>query len=193
MAVSEVDICNMALLKIGAKPRINSLTEDTENARLCNTFYPHVRDALLRGHPWNCAIERKQITALATAPIADYDNQYQLPTNPWCLRILEVGTRNQQPIRWTVEGRKLLADLGSPKIVYIKRITDTNEFDASLVDALVLKLAMKIAGSLTSSTKTAKDLLEEYELISLPDAKSTDGQEQSVQAMQVNTYIDSMF
>lgn len=190
--ISEVDICNMALLKLGATPRIGSLTEGTENARACNTFYPHVRDAVLRTHPWNCAIERKQITALATGPIADYDNQYQLPTNPWCLRILQVGTIDQQPVRWTVEGRKLLANIDSPKIVYTKRITDTNEFDALLIDALVLKLAMKIAGIITSSTKTAKDLLDEYELISLPDAKSTDGQEQSVQTMIVDTYIGSM-
>ncbi len=193
MAISEVDICNQALMKLGAKPRINALTEDSDNARLCNTFYDSVRDAVLRSHPWNCAIERKQITALATDPIADYDKQYQLPTNPWCLRVLQVGTIIQQPVRWTVEGRKLLTDINSPKLVYIKRITDTNEFDTLLVDVLVLKLALKMAMPLTNSGSIQKGLIDEIEFVSLPEAKSVDGQEQSVQAMQVDTYTDAMF
>lgn len=192
MAISEVDICNQALLKLGAKPRINSLTEDSENARICNTFYDSVRDAVLRSHPWNCAIERKQITALATDPIADYEKQYQQPTNPWCLRVLQVGTLNQQPVRWRPEGRKILADINSPKIIYIKRITDTNEFDTLLIDVLVLKLALKMAMPLTNSESIQRGLIDEIELISLPEAKSVDGQEGSVQSMQVDTYIDAM-
>ncbi len=191
---SETDICNQALLKVGAKPPIGSLVaEDSDNARICRTFYASVRDAVLRSHPWNCAIKRTTLTALATGPLMDYDHRYQLPTNPWCLRILQVGTLEEQPTRWKVEGRQLLADLNSPKIAYIKRITDTNEFDALLFDALVLKLAIKIAMPLTKNDSIVKSLVDELESISLPEARSIDGQESSVQQMQVTGWDEARY
>jgi len=54
-----VSICSNALRKLGDDP-ITSLTDDTERARLCNAFYEPTRDAVLRSHPWNFAIERQE-------------------------------------------------------------------------------------------------------------------------------------
>jgi hypothetical protein len=193
MPISETNICNQALLKNGAKPAISHITEASDNARLCNAFYASVRDAVLRSHPWNCAIERKALTALSAAPLMDYDHQYQLPANPWCLRVLQVGAIEDQPTRWRVEGRLLLTDENSPKIVYIKRITDTNEFDPLLIDVLVLKLSLKMAMPLTSSLKMQTALIEEVETVSLPEARSIDGQESSVQRIQTTEFINSRF
>jgi len=190
---SDVEICNMALLRCGAKPRIASLTEDSDNARACNTFYAMVRDAVLRSHPWNCAIARKTITALADTPDSDWDYQYQLPTNPWCLRMLQVGELADQPIPWKVEGRRLMTDEGSPPIAYIKRITDTNEFDSMLVDVLVLKIAVKIVMPLTSNVNMHKSIIDEIEGISLPEARSIDGQESSVDKIQVDGWDQARY
>ena len=96
---SETDIVNMALLGIGAKPKITSLSEDSDNARLARAFYQPVVDSVLRSHIWNCAIERpsSSLTALSEAPDTDYDYQFQLPASPWCLRLLKVGTDDDQP------------------------------------------------------------------------------------------------
>ena len=193
MPISETEICNQAIMKVGAKPLIALRTEDSENARVCNTFFDSVRDAVLRSHPWNCAIHRKTITALSATPDSDWDHQYQLPTNPWCLRILQVGTIEDQPTRWNVEGRRLLTNENSPSIVYVKRITDTNEFDALLIDAFVLKLALKIAMPLTSNQKIVDGLIDEIEQVSLPEARSIDGQEQSVQRIQSTGWTDARF
>ncbi len=191
---SEVDICNMGILQVGSKEnRITSLTEDSDNARLCNQFYAPVRDAVLRAHPWNCAIERRTLTELTTAPISGYDHQYQLPANPWCLRILQVGDSEDYPqIIWRIEGRKLLSDGGtSIKIVYIKRITDTNEFDPLLVDAIALKLAIKLAMPMTSNPQIKAELIKELEVISLPEARTIDGQESSGDEMETTSYEDA--
>src|SRR5574342_462736 len=43
---SEVELCNLALLDLGADV-IESLTEDSDNARLCRHVYPDARDELL--------------------------------------------------------------------------------------------------------------------------------------------------
>lgn len=176
---SEVDICNMALLGVGAKPKISSLTEDSDNARLARQFYGPVRDAVLRSHIWNCAIERpsSSITPLSTSPDTDYDYQYQLPVNPYCLRVLQVGELEDQPKTWVVEGRKLLCNDSTTKIVYIKRITDTNEFDPLLVDAIVNRLQIKFAFPITNKRDLVKDLINEYELITAPLARTIDAQE----------------
>lgn len=191
---SEVDICNMAILQCGAQnTRIISLTEDSDNARLCSQFYPIVRDAMLRSHPWNCAIHRRTITVLSETPVADYDYQYQMPANPWCLRVLQVGERlDNPPIEWRPEGRKILCDEGtSIKLAYIKRITDTNDFDALLVDAITLKLAIKLAMPLTSNPQIKAELIKELEFMTLPEARTIDGQESSGDVLENTGWEDA--
>ena len=64
---TEVSICSNALRRLGDDP-ITSLTDDTERARLCNSFYPDARDAVLRLHTWNFAVTRASLAQLAAAP-----------------------------------------------------------------------------------------------------------------------------
>lgn len=191
MAISDVDICNLALLKVGAKSKIDSLIEDSENARHCNQFYAPVRDAVLRGHPWNCAEHRRIITSLADAPVFGYDHQFQLPANPYCLRVLQVGEDKDQPTKWKVAGRRLLYNESTAKLKYTKRITNTNDFDPLLVDAIVLSLAIKLAMPLAQSQSLVDSLVKELELISLPLARSIDAQEAGAEEFAAETWLDS--
>ena len=64
---SVVDICNGALNQLGATT-ILSLTEDSKNARLCNSRYTQVRDSLFRSHPWNCLQKRVELAADTAKP-----------------------------------------------------------------------------------------------------------------------------
>ena len=64
---SVVDICNGALNQLGATT-ILSLTEDSKNARLCNSRYTQVRDSLFRSHPWNCLQKRVELAADTDTP-----------------------------------------------------------------------------------------------------------------------------
>ncbi len=59
---SVVDICNGALNQLGATT-ILSLTEDSKNARLCNSRFTQVRDAVFRSHPWNCLQKRTRTSS----------------------------------------------------------------------------------------------------------------------------------
>ena len=65
MATSSVDICNSALNIIGAS-NIISLDEDSKAGRICKQRYPNVRDSVFRSHPWNCLVNRVQLTADTT-------------------------------------------------------------------------------------------------------------------------------
>ena len=64
MATSVIEICNNALVDLGEEP-ITSLADNTKAARLCNQRWPAVRDAVLRAHPWNCAVTLARLAASA--------------------------------------------------------------------------------------------------------------------------------
>lgn len=163
MTTSEVAICNLALQRLGARP-ISSLTEDSPNARECNRAYAPARDAELRAHPWNFARTRTQLPALAEAPLFEYAYQYQLPVD--CERILTYNGRNNTPDQtdFQIEGRKLLTDLAPPlQLVYIARVTDPMEFDASYTDLLIARLTLDLAEKVTNSNSKKREAAERYE------------------------------
>ena len=174
---TEVSICSNALRKLGDDP-ITSLTEDTERARLCNAFYETARDSLLRSHPWNFAITRATLAQLSTTPAYGFAYQYALPTDPYCLRVLEM---EYQDYIFKIEnlatvGRVLLSDESTAKILYVGRITDTTLFDSLFVDTLTAHLSVKLAYPITNSTTLQAQMQQLYQA-KLSEARSVDGQE----------------
>ena len=158
---SETDICNRALSRVG-EARITSLTDDTKQARACNSAYAHVRDEVLRSHPWYSAITRTTLAKLSSSPAYGYDDQYQLPSD--CLRVVELyDTR----LPWVVEGRKLLSDEGSPLSVrYVRREEDPNQYDSMLVSAIAARLAIELCEELSPlSTSAVRVVAEDVQLL----------------------------
>jgi hypothetical protein len=169
---SVVDICNGALNQLGATT-ILSLTEDSKNARLCNSRYTQVRDAVFRSHPWNCLQKRVELAADTTAPAWGFSYAYTLPAD--CLRLLRILDYDSN---YKVEGRKILSNTSSMKILYIGRITDPNEYDESLRETLSAALGADIAFAVTSNNQTASNMYNLFQ-DKLKDARfidSTEGQ-----------------
>jgi len=135
--------------------RIVSLTEDTKNARECNTAYAALRDAELRRHPWSFAVARAKLAPSATGPVFGPAYQYPLPSD--CLRILPSNTVDD----WQIEGRNLLTDDGtSLELRYVRRIDDPNLFDALFREALSARIAYELCERITQSNtkkQAAKD------------------------------------
>ena len=169
---SVVDICNGALNQLGAST-ILSLTEDSKNARLCNSRYTQVRDALFRTHPWNCLQARLELAASTDSPAWGFTYAYTLPAN--CLRLLRVLDYDSN---YKVEGRKILSNASTMKILYISRITDPNEYDELLRETLSAALGADIAYAVTSNNTTSQNMILSYQE-KLRDARfvdSTEGQ-----------------
>jgi hypothetical protein len=191
---SVVDICNGALNQLGATT-ILSLTEDSKNARLCNSRYTQIRDALFRTHPWNCLQKRIELAADTTAPAWGFTNAFTLPSD--CLRLLRILDYDSN---YKVEGRKILSNSSGMKILYVARVTDPNEYDELLRETLSASLGADIAFGVTSNNQTAKNM---YELFKekLRDARfvdSTEGQnvEQDLgmtDVIDAGTFINSRF
>jgi len=186
---SDVDICNSALNMIGAS-NIISLTEDSRAARVCNQRYEFVRDAVFRAHPWNCLISRVEVAADATAPAFEFEYAHTLPTDPYCLRVL----RPQDPDSvFKIEGRKLLANSTPFKFIYIARVTDPNEYDQLLIEALAARLAADVSYALVNSATLTQSLFAIYDA-KLSEARfvdATEGTPDNVVNIDRTSYIEA--
>lgn len=152
---SEVEICNRALQRVGAK-RIAALDGSDKESRECLVAYAPLRDFLLRSHPWSFAIKRAALAADSDAPIGTDSEtpnaQYTWPTD--ALRILLPKSTS---LDWIIEGRKILTSDAAPLYVrYIARITDPNTMDPMFRESLSCLIGDAICEPLTqSNTKRA--------------------------------------
>ena len=191
---STVDICNGALNQLGATT-ILSLTEDSKNARLCNQRYTQVRDGVFRSHPWNCLQKRIELAADTTAPAWGFSYAYTLPSD--CLRLLRILDYDSN---YKVEGRKILSNTSSMKILYVARVTDPNEYDELLRETLSAALGADIAFGITSNNQTSQNMYQLFQE-KLRDARfvdSTEGQniEQDLgmaDVIDAGTFINSRY
>jgi len=199
---STVDIANYALNSLGAN-NISTFDENSKPARLINQRFDSVRDSVFRAHPWNCLIRRAELAKETEAPAFGYANQYALPTNPYCLRVLEFsnGTLSYPqdnmfsntggPV-FVIEGRKLLSDEGTVKIKYVARITDPQEYDATLIDVLAASLAFEISYAITGSNTVKQMMAAEYS-DKLKQATFVDGTEGAPQRLEASEFIEARF
>lgn len=153
---SNVEICNLALQKLGAKA-IVSLTEDSKNARECNRAFDVVRRREIRKRRWNFAMSRVTLAPDSASPEFDYDYQFTLPAN--CLKVIK-GINDTD---WIVEGRKILTNLTNTLYLrYLKDVTDPNVFDSTFIEVLASALAVQLNGRVTQDKNLKLDLKEDY-------------------------------
>lgn len=176
--LSDVQICSNALLQLGQNP-INSLAGDpaqatTDREQACSNLWPQVRDAVLRSHPWNCAVKRVVLAPDAEAPAFDYQYQFQLPGD-W-LRTLSVGESGCGD-DYRIEGTKLLADTNIVRLRYIYRNENPASWDTLLVDAMTAMMSARLAVPMTGDVGKKVEF-ERALLAVMRTARAVDGVEE---------------
>lgn len=182
MASSWVQVCNIALSNLGVK-RITALDEASEGARQVSSRYEDVRDAVLRAHPWNCAKKRVALARLNSTPVYEYSYEFQLPAD--FLRMCDV---EDYEVPFRIEGRKLLVDQTSFNFLYVYRVTDPNELDALVVQAIGCRLAWELAAPLAKSESLKAEMWAKYETV-LAEARSVDSQENFNIELQADDFV----
>jgi hypothetical protein len=171
-ASSEVQICSNALLLIGSRT-ISSFTEDGDPALIASNLWPTVRDAVLRSHPWNCAMKRAALAADAVAPDFDWSFRFQLPGD--CLRMWTVGRSDEAP-EWQIENGFILMDDAICYARYIQQLTDVTKYDSLLTLAMTSGMAAVLAYPITKS-QSQQDAMVKLHEFHLKTARTVDGQE----------------
>jgi hypothetical protein len=188
---SVTEICNSALNLLGAS-NISSLTDDSKNARICNQRYEPIRNRIFRSHPWNCLIKRIELAQDSEAPVIEYDYAYTLPSD--CLRVLKIHNGSTDSINsaldYKIEGRKIITDQGTLYLVYVALVTDPNELDVYLQEAIAANLAADIAYALTNNATLASNYQSQADE-RLREARFIDATENSLSIIESNEFIDA--
>lgn len=182
-SITAVGICSNALLQLGDSP-IASFDENTQRARLCANLWPMVRDDFLRKHIWACTRKRVILAPEAGTPAFDWGYSFLLPGD-W-VRTLQVGEQGER-IAYEHEGRRILTDEATLKLVYVWRNEDPTQWDDAMVDAACAALVARMAYPLTKSASLA-ELKAREAAQALRMAKAISGQDN-----QPETWGDSPF
>lgn len=160
MAISDVTVANRALQKLGAK-RIESLTQDTPNARSINACYAVLRNAELARYEWAFAIKRASIAADSTdETIQSTWKRYTLP-NDFITLIRDDETDGY--VDWKIEGLYILSKTASPlEIKYVARIEDPNYFNPLFVETLAGRIAFECCYEIANSTTKKESIKDDY-------------------------------
>jgi len=178
---SAVEAVNNALIFLG-QPPIQSLTQSTPPAAVfAASLYNSTLDEVLRAHPWNFAIDRVELPPLATAPAYGYQFAFQRPGD-W-LRTLETSATD-----FRHEGKRILANVSSLQLRYVRRETDLTVWDSLACAALARSLASKLAYPLTKSTSLQEAQWNMFVAV-LKQARGVDAQEEPAEEFEQSSLL----
>ncbi|TVQ35992.1 MAG: hypothetical protein EA356_06415 [Geminicoccaceae bacterium] len=160
-ALTDLQLCNAALVKLGSTP-ISGFDDADAAAGIASTLYPLVADAVLTAHPWSFTLKRANLTALPDAPSADFRRRFALPAD--FLRALYIDNRGASP-RYAILGDALHSDADRVVLTYQCR-TPESAFPPFFKTALTARLAAEFCIPLTENSSRAESLdrLAEREL-----------------------------
>lgn len=152
-----VEICNLSLSHLGVGKEIATLTEDSQEARACNRFFPIAVQTVLRDFPYPFANKFAAAQLVQEDPNEEWGFSYRYPSD--CLKLIRIlsGVRNDNrqtrtpyKIGHDSAGRLIYTDKRDAQLEYIENITDTSKFPPDASMALSFRLAAYVAPRLTA-------------------------------------------
>ncbi len=142
--LTKIDLCSMALLKLGENP-IQSLTDDSAAAKLSRTLFDPVMDALIAAHPWRFATQTLTLTR-------NTGGDFLIPTN--VLRILKTAGR--------IIANRILADSDTTTVTAVVR-TAPEQYPSYFISLAATRLAMEFCIPLMGDQTVFRMLVALYE------------------------------
>lgn len=181
MTVSQVSVCNSALVKVGAD-RISSIDQDCKRAILLKAIYDTTRDAVLRAHPWKFATKRVSLVPNSSVPAWGYSYQYDEPND-----YLGIVETHPDDIHFVTENGQILTNEPNLNIKYIFRQTDESSWDACFAEAMAWRLATDIAYALTQSITLAQACETKYKSV-IAEARWSDSLQNSTKGLEADVW-----
>lgn len=159
MAVTKVQICNMALTHIGIKQLITAIDDDNEEANMCELYYDTALENALHEADWGFARRRVTLNLQTGDAPEPWQYQYVYPTD--CIRPLRIWDKRksrlpEDEINFTRETNDsdvalIYTDMEDAVLIYTYNETDPTKFSPPFVRYLSYVLAGLIAMPLTGS------------------------------------------
>ena len=203
---SDIDICNLALVKLGAQP-IPSLTSNDPKAAVLNRVYPMLRDKLQRVYYWSFNLTYAELPVLTAAPPFEYSYAYSLPSDFLRLRLADVSNGSSQFVGmpgvnigdwnfnrnqdYRIVSGQIWTNVPAPlRIQYSRRVTDPTQFDTAFNESFACYIAYQLCEQLTGSTQKKAALEREY-MMSMRDARMTNAVELPPETIPDDSFMQS--
>lgn len=187
-SITETSIAISALTKIGSE-RISSIDEDSKRARLCKDRISILRNEVLEAHPWKFARKRVELASTGE-PDYGWDFSFDLP-NDYIQMVIDPEERDTLD-DYIIEGRKILANEETAKIIYIFEETNYSRWSHQAAEALAWRLAADIAYAISQSKEVASLMMDGY-MKFLKDARYNDSRSQPPRGPVTETFLTSRF
>jgi hypothetical protein len=185
MADSKFDICNKALVLVGANT-ISSFTQNTTESNVANQLYESTLENLLTRCRWRFASKQAQLSKNTTNPDARYDSSYALPNDAHIIHTVTVG---DDVIKYDRYGQNLFTNTTSSDTVIADYTFQPSEsiFPPYFKQTLVFELASLFAGAIARNDQLS-ELYHKRSIAQLAIAKATDGQAQTTRRLNVDRF-----
>ena len=200
-----IDLINLALLRLGE----NALTDERESPAAA-AFYPLVRDTALSWAPWTFATLRQRLARLDVPPASDYAYQYLLPTEPYCLRVRDIGGLRGSSVDWwgwtertaayqrevyvlptaPIVQRAVIVTNAEAVVMKYSGRTQEGMWPPLFQHVVVLWLAKSLAQTITGRANLAEVLQQEL-LVTMDRCVTVDGHQDTAEAFSWDAlYLD---
>lgn len=154
MGMSDVQICNWALARVGITRQISTLLDTSAEAKFLNLIFATVRDSVLEDCDWQFARRRSSLTASSETRV-DWSYIYPLPSDCIAVRKILTGIRNprlEEKEPFTIElsddgtTKYMLSDAADASVLYTARVA-SGLFSGQCTEALCWKITAELAAS----------------------------------------------
>lgn len=194
---SQLQIANLALLRLGSSAMIADMSESSNEARVMTALWDVERDTVLSELPWPFATGYVALGLVAgTSSVAvndDWQYSYRYPSG--CLKVRRItdaaeARRPTTPPPFRVgrdgTGKLIYTDQADPVTVeYTVAITEPGEFSAPFASMLAWRLAVMAAPALTRMAQAMNLANQFYQLersAAMADALNEQQQEEQLDA-----------
>jgi len=185
MALSKFDICNQALVLVGANT-ITSFSQNTTESIVANQLYETTLEDLLTKCRWRFASKQVQLSKNSTNPDARYESSYALPSDAL---ILHTVTVSDDVINYDRYGQNIFTNTTTSDTVIADYTFQPSEsiFPPYFAKVLVFELASLFAGAIARNDQLA-NLYAQRSVAQLQQAKSIDSQAQTTRRANVDRF-----
>lgn len=174
MPITQVQICNMALTHIGIKQLISAITDDNEEANMCELYWDTALQNALNEGDWAFARQRVDLVEAAGTAPDPWKYQYVEPVS--LVRALRIDDERATRLpedrvpfarETSAAGVKLFyCDVVDAVLIYTYEQTDVSKFSPPFVIYMSWMLAALICEPLTGDSRmgTEKEQRAEHEL-----------------------------